>query len=101
MGKGCETKKMRRMDIKEEGEWESTEVLLVQLLEFEDYTWLQWGFPSGSGGEESVCNAGDQGSIPGLERSHGNRNGNHSSILAWRIPWTEATVHGVRRVRQD
>ena len=29
----------------------------------------------------------------------------HSSILAWRIPWTEepggATVHGVARVRHD
>ena len=21
----------------------------------------------------------------------------HSSILAWRIPWTEATVHGVSK----
>ena len=21
----------------------------------------------------------------------------HSSILAWRIPWTEATVHGVAK----
>ena len=25
----------------------------------------------------------------------------HSSISAWRIPQTEATVHGVQRVRQD
>ena len=29
----------------------------------------------------------------------------HSSILAWRIPWTEkpgrATVHGVARIRHD
>ena len=29
----------------------------------------------------------------------------HSSILAWRIPWTEgawqATVHGIARVRHD
>ena len=26
----------------------------------------------------------------------------HSSILAWRIPWTEeATVHGVARVRHN
>ena len=96
MGKGCETKK-RKMDIKEEGEWESTKVLLVQLLEFENYIWLQWGFPSGSGGKESACNAGDLGSIPGSGRSHGERNGNRSSILAWRIPWTEATVHGVAK----
>ena len=85
------------MDIKEEGEWESTEVLLVQLLEFGDYTWLQWGVPHGSGGKESACNAGDLGSIPGLGRSHGEGNGNHFGILAWRIPCTEATVHGVAK----
>ena len=36
----------------------------------------------------SACNAGDPGSIPGLGRSPGEGNGNHSSILAWRIPWT-------------
>ena len=37
-------------------------------------------------------NAGDAvdvGSIPGLERSSRVGNGTHSSILAWKIPWTE------------
>ena len=29
------------------------------------------GFPDGSGGKESACNAGDPGSIPGLGRSPG------------------------------
>ena len=29
----------------------------------------------------------DAGSIPGLGRSPGGGHGNHSSILAWRIPW--------------
>ena len=33
------------------------------------------GFPSGSDGKESVCNAGDPGSIPGLGRSPGEENG--------------------------
>ena len=34
--------------------------------------------------------AGDLGLIPGLGRSPGEGNGStHSSILAWRIPWTE------------
>ena len=33
------------------------------------------GFPSGSDGKESACNAGDLGSIPGLERSPGEGNG--------------------------
>ena len=40
------------------------------------------------------ANAGairDVGSIPGLERSPGEGHGNHSSVLAWRIPWTEET----------
>ena len=31
----------------------------------------------------------DTGSIPGLGRSPGERDVTHSSILAWRISWTE------------
>ena len=86
------------------------------------------GFPGGSAGKESACNAGDLGAIPGLGRSPGEGIGyplqyywaslvaqtvenlpamqetwvrslgwedplekekaTHSSILAWRIPWT-------------
>ena len=34
------------------------------------------GFPGGSDGEESACNAGDLGSIPGAGRSPGEGNGN-------------------------
>ena len=34
------------------------------------------GFPDGSGGIESSCNAGDMGSIPGLGRSPGGGHGN-------------------------
>ena len=45
--------------------------------------------PGGSVGKESACNAGDLGLIPGSENSPGEENGYHSSILAWRIPWTE------------
>ena len=44
------------------------------------------GFPGGSNNKESTCNAGDLGSIPGLGRSPEGGYGNHSSILAWRIP---------------
>ena len=47
-------------------------------------------FPGGSDSKASAYNAGDPGSIPGLGRSPGEENGTHSSILAWRIPWTEA-----------
>ena len=32
------------------------------------------GFPGGSAGKESACNAGDLGSIPGLGRSPGEGN---------------------------
>ena len=34
------------------------------------------GFPGGSDSKASVYSAGDPGSIPGLERSHGEGNGN-------------------------
>ena len=43
----------------------------------------------GSDGKQSACNAGDLDSIPGLGRSPGEGNGNHSSILAWKILWIE------------
>jgi len=41
------------------------------------------GFPGGSDGKESSCNAGGPSLIPGLGMA------THSSILAWRIPWAE------------
>ena len=47
------------------------------------------GVHGGSDGKESACNVGDLGLIPGLERSPGEGNDTHSSILAWRIPWIE------------
>ena len=34
------------------------------------------GFPGSSNGKESACNAGDQGSVPGLGRPPGEGNGN-------------------------
>ena len=59
-------------------------------------------FPHSSVGKDSVCNAGDPGSIPGLGRFPGEGNGNpfQYSCLensmdqgAW---W--ATVHGVAKI---
>ena len=44
------------------------------------------GFPGSSTGKESTCNVEDLSSMPGLGRSPGEGN---SSILVWRIPWTE------------
>ena len=47
------------------------------------------GFPGGSDGKKSACNTGDPGSISELGRSLGEGHATHSSILAWRFPWTE------------
>ena len=98
-----------------------------------------WGLPDSSVGKETNCNAGDPGSIPGLERSTGQGIGyplqcswaslvaqlvknppemwetwvqslgwkdplekgtaTHSSILAWRISWTNQSM-GLQRVVQ-
>ena len=56
------------------------------------------GFPRGSEGKVSACNAGDPGSIPGLGRSHGEGNGNPLQYSCLENPmdgeaWW-ATVHG-------
>ena len=42
-------------------------------------------FPHSSVGNESACNAGDLGWEDPLEKEMAT----HSSILTWRIPWTE------------
>ena len=47
------------------------------------------GFPGGSDGKESVYNAGDTGLIPSWEDPLEENMATHSSILAWKIPWTE------------
>ena len=47
------------------------------------------GFPGDSNGKESACNVGDPCSIPGLENPLEKGMATHSSILAWRVPWTE------------
>ena len=50
-------------------------------------------------------NAADAGSILGSGRSSGGGHGNHSIILAWKIPWTEEPdgLQPIRlqRVRHD
>ena len=54
------------------------------------------GFPGGSDGEESACNAGNLGSIPELERCSEEGNGaTYSSILAWTREALE--VHGMAK----
>ena len=46
-------------------------------------------FSDSSDGKESACNAVDLGSIPVWEDPLEKGMATHSSILAWRIPWTE------------
>ena len=48
--------------------WSSTQLKNSMLPE------QNWGFPGGSAGKESACNAGDLGLIPGLGRYPGKRN---------------------------
>ena len=47
------------------------------------------GFPDDSDGKESACNAETQ--VQSLRQEDSLEKGlaTHSSILAWRIPWTE------------
>ena len=54
------------------------------------------GFPGSSDDKESACNAGYLISMPGLGRSLEKGTVTHSSILAWRSPWTD---HGVAKSR--
>ena len=67
---------------------------------------LLWGFPSGSNGKESACNAGDLGSIPGLGRSPGEGNSNPLQYSCLeknsmnRGAW-QAKVHGAAKSRHD
>ena len=64
--------------------------------------WAKQGFLGASDNNESACNVGDQGLIPGLGRSPGQGDGyslqyscleNSMDRGAW-----QATVHGVQRV---
>ena len=46
-------------------------------------------FPGGSDGKASAYNVEDLGSIPGWEDILEKEMATHSSILAWKISWTE------------
>ena len=54
------------------------------------------GFPGTSAGKESTCNAGDLGSIPGLGRSPGERNGYPLQYSGLENSM-DYTVHGVAK----
>ena len=50
---------------------------------------LNWDFPHSSDSKESACKAGDPDSISGWVDPLEKEMATHTSILAWRIPWTE------------
>ena len=54
------------------------------------------GFPDGSAGKESVCNAGDLGSIPGLGRSPGEGKG-YALQYSGLENSMDCVVHGVAK----
>ena len=71
--------------------------------------WLWVGFSAGSEGKESACNEGDTGnksSVPELGSfSLEEKMASRSSIVAWKIPWTEEPgglqSMGLQRVGHD
>ena len=62
-------------------------------------------FPIGSDSKEFACNTGDPGLIPGSGRSLEKGMATHSSIPAWKIPWTKELggpqPMALQRVRHD
>ena len=66
---------------------------------------LPLGFPGSSDSRESTCNVGDLGLPLGWEDLLEEGTAMHSSILAWRIPWTEEPgglqSMGLQRVGHD
>ena len=84
------------LSLKQKPSWEEKQVFLTYLLFrfnshrsdinrvfiFTRYVCMYIGFPGGSDGKESACNAGDPGLIPGLGRGPGAGGmATHSSIL--------------------
>ena len=63
------------------------------------------GLPGGSDGKEFTHNVGDLGSMFSQEDPLEEGMGTHSSILSWRIPWTEEPGRlqsmGLQRVGHD
>ena len=62
------------------------------------YVYILRGFPGGSAGKESACNAGDLGSIPGLGRSPGEGKGYPAQYSGLENS-VDCIVHGVTKSR--
>ena len=68
-------------------------------------SYLGMGFPGGSDGKESTCQAGDMDLIPGLGKSPGEGNGNPFQYPGLENPMDRgawrATVHRVAKRHND
>ena len=69
----------------------SEEACLAVLL------WFYMGFPGGSDGKESSCNAGDLGLIPGLGRSPEEGNGKPLQYSSLENPMDRDTAQEVTK----
>ena len=62
-------------------------------------------FPGGTDGKEFACSVGDLGSILNQEDPLEKEMATHSSVPAWKIPWTKEPGRlqgiGLQRVRHD
>ena len=80
--------------------WEKTR-LNTNLLGISELKWTGMGELKSDDGEESACNVGDLGSIPGLGRFPGGRHGNPLQYSCLENPMDRgawwATDHGVAR----
>ena len=64
--------------------WEAR-TSLQTLGNYHNFSWVS---PGGSDCKEYACNAGDLALTLGWEDTLEKGTASHSSILAWRIPWT-------------
>ena len=71
--------------------WKALSMLLLALQQL----------PFGSHGEESACNPGDLGSIPGLGRSPGEGHGSPLQYSSLENPHGQRSLAGLQRVRHD
>ena len=63
-------------------------LLKVNIIDLNSASLVKVGFPGGSDSEKSAFNSGDLGQEDLLEK----KMATHSSLLAWKIPWTEEPV---------
>ena len=76
-------------------------ILQARILDWIPFPSPEEGFPGGSDGKESTCNAGYPGSIPGSGRSPGEGNGNLLEYSSLRNSMErgdqQAAVHGAAK----